>query len=878
MRHIIFEQSDRYPVVILIKGSYFRQYELERHYLDGLYPEVPARDILAMDLEYNSAGKAPVSLIKEYLAELLPAVVSLGARFLYVADAAYFKVLTGNSKAEPHIGYVMPCTLKGFEQLQVVLGVNYQQLVYNPDLYPRMDLSLQTLKDAYQGTYKTLGADIIHRAHYPDEHMAIAMALQQLLDQPELCADIEGFSLHPLKAGVGTIAFGTSLHEGVAFACDYVPLAKPVDGIYGENVPNPKVRRLLRNFFEAYQGRLVWHNATYDVRSLIYALWMEHPLDRKGMLEGLGVMTRCFDDTKIIAYLATNSTAGNHLSLKDLAHEFAGNYAQDEIKDIRRIPLPELLQYNLVDTLATRYVKDTYYPIMVRDQQEALYHQLMLPSLKTITQIELVGMPLCRDTVAEAKKELEAEEQQFLAVFQNNPIIQRLEDRLTHIAWEKDYESRKAKAKNPDKIQYKDFASFPRFLFNPNSGPQLQELLYTDLGLPVIDFTDTKQPATGGDTLKKLKNHTEDADVIALLDALVGLTGVSKILTAFIPRFEEAIDKQDGRHYLHGNFNLGGTVSGRLSSSKPNLQQIPANSKYAKIIKQCFQAPKGWIMGGADFNSLEDYISALTTKDPNKLKVYLEGYDGHCLRAFSYFPDRLPGIVDTVESINSIQDLFPEVRQDSKTPTFALTYGGTWIAIMNQAGLPEDKAKAIEAAYHELYKVSDEWVQEKINQATQDGYVTVAFGLRVRTPLLAQVIRGTRSTPFQAEAEARTAGNALGQSYGLLNNRAANAFMEKVWASPYRHDILPIALIHDAIYLLFKDDVRVVEFVNRELINAMRWQELPEIQHDKVKLGAALDLFWPSWNDAVGIPNEASQEEIRQLCEDHAAAMFPRAA
>ena len=107
---------------------------------------------------------------------------------------------------------------------------------------------------------------------------------------------------------------------------------------------------------------------------------------------------------------------------------------------------------------------------------------------------------------------------------------------------------------------------------------------------------------------------------------------------------ENAVQGPDDWHYLFGNFNLGGTVSGRLSSSKPNLQNLPANSKYAKAIKSCFQSPPGWIFVGLDFASLEDRISALTTKDKNKLKVYTDGFDGHCLRAYNYFNSRMPNI------------------------------------------------------------------------------------------------------------------------------------------------------------------------------------------------------------------------------------------
>ena len=188
--------------------------------------------------------------------------------------------------------------------------------------------------------------------------------------------------------------------------------------------------------------------------------------------------------------------------------------------------------------------------------------------------------------------------------------------------------------------------------------------------------------------------------------------------------------------------------------------------------------------------------------------------------------------------------------------------------MMSNLGWPEDKAKLIEKGYHELYKESDEYIQKRLMQASNDGYVEVAFGLRVRTPLLKQVMLGSNTVPYEAAAESRTAGNAMGQSFGLLNNRAANDFMQKVWASKYRLDIKPIALIHDAIYLLIRDDIEVVEWANRELIKSMQWQELPEIQHPVVKLGAAIDIFWPSWKHATTLPNNADRETIYRICQE----------
>ena len=344
---------------------------------------------------------------------------------------------------------------------------------------------------------------------------------------------------------------------------------------------------------------------------------------------------------------------------------------------------------------------------------------------------------------------------------------------------------------------------------------------------------------------------------------------MDKIYTTFIPAMESAVLGADGTHYLFGNFNLGGTVSGRLSSSKPNLQTIPSNgTKYAKLIKMCFVAPKGWLMIGLDFSSLEDRISALTTKDPNKLKVYTDGYDGHCLRAHSYFGEQMPDIIDTVESINSIATKYKPLRQDSKTPTFLLTYGGTYIGMIAKCGFSKIVAKQIEERYHELYVASDQWVAARLEEASHTGYVTCAFGLRVRTPLLHQVILGTRATPYEAEAEGRTAGNALGQSWCLLNSRASIDFMKLVREGKYRLKIRPIAHIHDAQYYLIPDDIDVLQYVNKHLVKAVEWQDDPAIEHPDVHLGGELSLFYPSWASEIELPNGSDQDTIRNIIYD----------
>ena len=842
--------SHTYPVAILMKPSAFTLGELKKNYVTSLVSSgLGAESVIAYTLSYN-AKKASVAHIKEYLGVLLPELKELAVKVLYVTDGDYFKVLAKVSKADPHHGYALPCGIKGYEDMVVVLGVNYQTLVYNPELKQKMDKSLDVVSQTILGTYVEPGVGIIHSAEYPKTQEEIQVFLDKLHAYPELTVDIEAFSLSHTQAGIASIAFAWDEHNGGAFVCDEYPMQHQY-----------VIRAMLINFFMSYKGNLTYHNANYDVKVLIFNLFMQNAvLDIKGMLNGLEVLTKNIDDTKIIAYLATNTTAGNELGLKKLAQEFAGNWAVDEIKDVTKIPKDTLLQYNLVDTLCTWYVKKKYYPLMVKDNQEALYKDLMMPTVKLLLQTELVGMPINKARVNEIDDQLRKQQAEHINFISTHPLVQMMNTFVQTSAMEA------ANAKL--KTKQHPLSKFSDVTFNPNSGKQLQYLLYDLMGLPVIDFTESKQPATGGDTLEKLIHHTKDQSYKDLIQAIIDNGEIAKILSTFIPAFHKAYNYRDMDSKLFGNFNIGGTVSGRLSSSSPNLQNLPSNSTYGKLIKTAFSAPKGWIFAGADFNSLEDMISALTTKDSNKLKVYLDGFDGHCLRAFAYFGDQMPDIEDNLASINSIKKKYPHFRQDSKVPTFALTYLGTWRTLVANLGLSEELAKSIESNYHKLYVESDEYTHRRIQQATKDGYVEVAFGLRVRTPLLGQVVYGSSSMPYAAAAEGRTAGNALGQSYGLLNNRAAVAFMKKVWDSPYRTEILPVGLIHDAIYLLISDDLDVVKFANDTLIQEMKWQELPEIQHDKVKLGANLDLFWPSWANGITLPNDASKEEIMNVVQE----------
>ena len=214
--------------------------------------------------------------------------------------------------------------------------------------------------------------------------------------------------------------------------------------------------------------------------------------------------------------------------------------------------------------------------------------------------------------------------------------------------------------------------------------------------------------------------------------------------------------------------------------------------------------------------------------------------------------------------VNTIANKDEKLRGKSKAPTFLLTYRGTYMGLMKNCGFNEPEAKAIEVNYHKMYVVSDQWVETLLQQAAKVGYVTAAFGLRVRTPLMAKCLMGTTYAPYEAEKQGRTAGNALGQSWCLLNSRAAHAFMEKVRAHPvYRTKVRLCILIHDAIYLYWENNWEITKWVNDNLTKEMQWQEDPLIAHETVKLYGELDVFFPSWKDGVTLPMQGSISDIK---------------
>ncbi len=470
MNHITYVDKSTYTTALLIKDTSFNSKEIKSNY------SIDWNDSICLSLAYEN-GKAPSKLIKSTLKTVLKACEHLGVTHLLVCDTNYFKVLTKQSKAEPMYGSVCNCVLN--PNMKVILAPNYQALFYNPTVQSKLDLAINTLKSDLNGTHLALGDGIIKFAEYPTGDN-ISTWLNKLLDKPMLTCDVETTGLD-FKAELLSISFAWNQHEGIAFA-----------------ITNESKYDLL-DFFEKYTGTLMYHRASFDCTRIIYNLFMGNDLDYKGMLHGLNVVATGIEDTQILTYLATNSTAGNDLKLKNLALEFAGNFAilSDEVL-AQDIPTDQLLTYNLTDALATWYLYNKFMPVVIQDQQLDIYRNIMLPSIKSIVHMQLVGFPMDINQVDKTQKELLTIQNKWQRILDNSKIIKKYEWNLQVQAFTK---------KNSElKVKHIPIGEF-KTKFNPGSGKQLAGLLYDNMKFDVINLTDTGQPATDRDTLESLYNQ-----------------------------------------------------------------------------------------------------------------------------------------------------------------------------------------------------------------------------------------------------------------------------------------------------------------------------------------------------------------------------------
>jgi DNA polymerase I len=249
--------------------------------------------------------------------------------------------------------------------------------------------------------------------------------------------------------------------------------------------------------------------------------------------------------------------------------------------------------------------------------------------------------------------------------------------------------------------------------FNVDSPKQLQEILFGKLGLPVVRKTPTGQPSTAEDVLEEL------AASYALPRMILEYRSVAKLKSTYTDTLPQQINERTGR--IHTCYQQGVAATGRLSSSDPNLQNIPIRTPEGRRIRQAFIAPPGYSLVAADYSQIELRIMAHLSGDSSLLNAFAEDRDVHQATAAEVFSVPLAEVT-------------ADQRRSAKAINFGLIYGMSAFGLARQLGISRGDAQRYVDLYFERYPGVKRYMDETRRQAREAGYVETVFGRRLYLP------------------------------------------------------------------------------------------------------------------------------------------------
>ena len=289
------------------------------------------------------------------------------------------------------------------------------------------------------------------------------------------------------------------------------------------------------------------------------------------------------------------------------------------------------------------------------------------------------------------------------------PVLSRMERRGVLVDRALLHEQSKALAKRMEEIAQEAFEEAGEE-FNLNSPKQIQALLFDKLELPVLQKTPKGQPSTAEAVLQEL------ALDYALPRLILEYRSLSKLKSTYTDKLPQQINPSTGR--VHTSYHQAVTATGRLSSSDPNLQNIPVRTEEGRRIRQSFIAPPGYKILAADYSQIELRIMAHLSADEGLLKAFREGKDIHTATAAEIFSVPL----DAVE---------PNQRRSAKAINFGLIYGMSAFGLAKQLGISREAAQEYVNLYFERYPGVKAFMDRMRAEAHEKGYVETLFGRRL---------------------------------------------------------------------------------------------------------------------------------------------------
>ena len=569
---------------------------------------------------------------------------------------------------------------------------------------------------AQDNTDETLPAIQIDRSRY--ETLLTEADLNRWVDklkQAKLFAlDTETDNLDYMAANLVGISF--ALENGEAA---YLPLQLDYLGA-PKTLEKTTALSLLKPVLENPAIQKVGQNFKYDL-----TIFARNGIDVQGVAF----------DTMLESYVL-NST-GRH-NMDDLAKRYLGHQtiSFEEIAGkgknqltFNQIPLEQAAEYAAEDADVTMKLQQVLWEKLSKEPSlEKLFKEMELPLLGVLSRMERRGVLIDSDAL-------------FL---QSNEIANRLSE-LEEQAYV--------------------LAGQP---FNLASTKQLQEILFDKLGLPVIQKTPKGAPSTNEEVLEELAFSHE------LPKVLVEHRGLSKLKSTYTDKLPQMVNPQTGR--VHTSYHQAVTATGRLSSSDPNLQNIPIRNEEGRRIRQAFIAREGFTVVAADYSQIELRIMAHLSQDQGLINAFTQGKDIHRSTAAEIF-----GV--------SLDEVTSEQRRNAKAINFGLIYGMSAFGLSRQLGIGRADAQSYMDLYFKRYPGVQTFMHDIREKAKAQGYVETLFGRRLYLPDI------NSSNGMRRKAAERVAINAPMQGTAAdIIKRAMIQLDQKLQNDP---DIAMIMQVHD---------------------------------------------------------------------------------
>ena len=578
-----------------------------------------------------------------------------------------------------------------------------------------------------------------------------AVDVTTVLDQAvldEWLAKLQGATLFAFDTETTSLNYMVAEVVGVSFAVEagaaaYVPLAHDYPGA-PDQLNREAVLEALKPLLEDEQVAKVGQHLKYDANVLA-----NHGITLRGI----------HDDTMLESYVL--DAAGSRHDLDTLALKYLGqrtihfeDIAGKGAKQLtfNQVPIEQAAPYAAEDAEVTLRLHQLLSEKL--DQEPALaplYRGLEIPLVSVLSRIERNGALVCRDTLAAHSQELG---ERILAL----------------------------------ESQAHELAGGP---FNLGSPKQLGEILFNQLELPVLRKTPKGAPSTAEDVLAEL------ALDYPLPAVLMEYRGLSKLKSTYTDKLPEMIDPRTGR--VHTSYHQAVTATGRLSSSDPNLQNIPIRTEEGRRIRQAFIAAPGHQIVAADYSQIELRIMAHLSQDAGLLTAFAEGLDVHSATAAEVF-----GVgIDAVSG---------DQRRKAKAINFGLIYGMSAFGLGKQLGIGRNEAQEYIDLYFARYPGVADYMARTRESAHQTGYVETLRGRRLYLPEI-----NARNRQRQQAAE-RTAINAPMQGTAADIIKMAMLAVD-AWLTDSKINARLIMQVHDE--LVFEVESGAVEELSETVSQLM---------------------------------------------------------